>query len=184
MGDLGAALRRRSGVFYAMATSGAAFGVMFTFTQPFALGLGEERVSGLFLGYTAAAVFVRLVFGGLADRLGRQQVALGSLLLYACVVTATAALQPGWLPVFGLGFGAAHGLFYPALSAFTVEGVPRAQRGTLTALVNAAFNLGSTAMVAAGGLFARSTSYELVFVLAGLFTMSGVVALARKTRPC
>ena len=53
---------------------GAAFGAMFTFSQPFALELGITRVRGFFIAYTAAALFSRLGIGGLADRVGRLRV--------------------------------------------------------------------------------------------------------------
>jgi predicted MFS family arabinose efflux permease len=60
--------RRRAGAFVCSMAAGAGFGVMFTFTQPFALLLGASKVSGLFLGYTSCAVLVRLGLGLIIDR--------------------------------------------------------------------------------------------------------------------
>lgn len=168
----------RFGLLFAMAASGAGFGVMFTFSQPFALELGERRVSDLFLGYAAAAVFVRLALGSVADRFGRLRVALASLTLYGAIVTATAALRPGLLLPIGLVFGVAHGLFYPALSAFAMETV-RARRGMLNTLIHTSFNVGVSGMVVFCGWIAKITSYELVFLIAGSFVAGGVVALAK-----
>ena len=55
------------------ALAGVTFGAMFTFHQPYALSLGIARVSDFLVAYSLAAVVVRGVFGGVADRLGRMR---------------------------------------------------------------------------------------------------------------
>ena len=56
-----------------IALSGAAFGVMMTYPQPFSLALGRSHVRGFFIAYAIAAATVRLGFGATADRLGRDR---------------------------------------------------------------------------------------------------------------
>jgi MFS family permease len=169
-------------VMWAAAAGGAAFGVMFTFTQPLALSLGETNLSPLFAGYTAAALLVRLAFGNLADRLGRARVGGAALACYALVVACTAGLSQGYLIVVGLGFGLAHGAFYPSLNALALEKAERSERGTVGAYFNAAFNGGVLLVTYCFGQVAQAYGYRIVFLLVAVLTLSGCLALRGQMR--
>lgn len=169
-------------MLWAAAAGGAAFGVMFTFTQPLALQLGDANISPLFAGYTAAALLVRLVFGNLADRLGRARVGGAALALYSLVVAATAGLARGWLSVLGLGFGLAHGAFYPSLNALALEGVAREERGSVGAQFNAAFNSGVLLVTFGCGQVAQAYGYRVVFLLVACLSASGCFLLLSQAR--
>jgi MFS family permease len=173
---------RRLAVLWAAAAGGAAFGVMFTFTQPLALSLGDANISPLFAGYTAAALLVRLVFGNLADRLGRARVGGAALALYSLVVATTAGLARGWLGILGLGFGLAHGAFYPSLNALALEGTPREERGTVGAYFNAAFNGGVLLVTFCFGQVAQAYGYRVVFLLVACLSASGCFLLFSQAR--
>ena len=179
--SLGLATHRLA-VLWAAAAGGTAFGVMFTFTQPLALSLGDTNISPLFAGYTAAALVVRLAFGTLADRLGRARVSGAALAFYALVVVATAGLQRGWLGVVGLGFGLAHGAFYPSLNALALEGVTREERGTVGAHFNAAFNAGILLVTFSCGQLAQAYGYRVVFLLVACLSASGCFLLLSRAR--
>jgi predicted MFS family arabinose efflux permease len=157
---------------------GAAFGAMFTFSQPFALELGITHVRGFFIAYTAAALFSRLGIGSLADRAGRLRVSVGALSLYATVVLSMQHLRPGWLTPIGGFFGFAHGLFFPAFSALTLARLPNVDRGKLTALSNGAFCGGMALSGALFGPLAEHSGYPRVFLVAGLATWGAVAMLA------
>ena len=75
---LWAIVKRRRTIHYAaiIAATGSAFGVMFTYQQPFVMGLGRADVGNFFVAYSTMAILVRVVFGGLPDRLGRFRVAV------------------------------------------------------------------------------------------------------------
>jgi len=135
-------------------------------------------VRGFFIAYTAAALFSRLGIGNLADRAGRLRVSIASLALYACVVLAMQLLRPGWLAPIGAVFGLAHGLFFPAFSALTLERLQNGERGKLTALSNGAFNAGIAISGALFGVIAEHQGYPQVFLVAGLATLGGVAMLA------
>ena len=169
-------------VLWAAAAGGAAFGVMFTFTQPLALSLGETNISPLFTGYTLAALLVRLGFGNLGDRFGRARVSAGALLIYSLVVAATAGLTRGWLGALGLGFGVAHGAFYPSLNALALEHAPREKRGMIGAYFNAAFNAGTLLVTFCFGQIAQSYGYRVVFLLVASLTVTGCFALLGQPR--
>jgi MFS family permease len=166
-------------ILYVCGVSGAAFGVVFTFIAPFALELGQRHVASFFIGYTVAAIVVRIVFGNAADRYGRRNVALVGLTLYGVIVLAMSALTPGLLILFGAVFGVAHGLFYPALNALAIAGSDPSRRGTVMTYFNGAFNAGFAVSVIPCGLIAHHYGYSAVFLLAGLTTLNAVRSLAK-----
>ena len=146
--------------------SGAAFGAVFTFQQPYALALGRARVGGFFVAYAAAAILVRIGFGHVPDRFGRHRVALAALVLYAAVVLAMAAMRPGLLEVFGAVFGLAHGIFYPAINALALVGSPVHERGRIVAIFTGSFSLGLWAGPTGLGIVAAHFGYPATFVVA------------------
>ncbi len=161
------------------ALSGAAFGVMMTYPQPFALSLGRENVRGFFIAYAIAAATVRLGFGSVADRLGRDRVSVVSLTAYAAVVLWMAWLRPGWLEPIGAGFGLAHGLFYPAFNALALDAAGPRERGKVMALYNGAFNAGNSGATLSLGFLAASAGYPAVFMVAAAGVFAGVLLLVR-----
>jgi MFS family permease len=171
---------RRVGAFVCSAANGAAFGVMFTFTQPYALSLGASKVSSFFVGYTLVALSVRLFLGTLADTWGRRRVALTALVLYGLVASLTSLLRPGLLFVAGAGLGLAHGLLYPAINALAAEGVPRARRGAVMSYFFGCFNAGFAAWVLGFGVIAKSYGYPVVFLATGLLAWSAIAFVPKK----
>jgi MFS family permease len=169
-------------VMLAAVGAGAAFGVMFTFTQPLALSLGDTNMGPLFAGYTVAALGVRVFFGSAADRFGRARVSGFALAFYSLVVAVTAGLGRGWLGVVGLGFGLAHGALYPSLNALALEGVEREQRGMVGAYFNAAFNAGVFLVTFCLGQVAQAYGYRVVFLLVACFSASGSFLLWAQSR--
>jgi len=172
----------RLSILWAAAAGGAAFSVLFTFTQPLALSLGDTNISPLFTGYTLAALLVRLGFGNLADRFGRARVSGGALALYSLVVAVTAGLSRGWLGVLGLGFGLAHGAFYPSLNALALEQVPREKRGMIGAHFNAAFNAGGLLVTFCFGQIAQHYGYRVVFLAVACLSATGCFMLLGQAR--
>lgn len=175
----GAVLQRHTlSVLVAIGLAGVGFGALFAFHQPFALSLGIDRVSDFFVGYTAAAVLVRVGLGHIADRFGRKRVALAALFFYALVTLAMSQLAPGWLLLLGACFGFAHGLLYPALNALSLDGTPPAVRGKVMSSFNGSFNVGMTCSVLLLGAVADSSGYPIVFVIAAGATLASVPLLA------
>lgn len=166
------------------ALAGAAFGAMFTFSQPFALELGMKNVRGFFVAYAAAAIVVRVFLGQLSDRAGRGRVSVVSMALYALAVLWMADLRPGLLEWVGAVFGIAHGLFYPAFNALALEGAGAHGRGKIIAIFNGAFNGGWAVSGILFGLLAERSGYAMVFVYASLcaFMALGLLISAREIR--
>lgn len=159
-------LRAQLGVVAGALAAGIGFGMLATFTQPYAIGLGAEHVAVLFVGYTCTALFVRLGLGSAVDRWGRRRAAFLSLVLYGLTAFAAASLQPSWLFALGLGFGVAHGLAWPSLCALAVEGAANGRVGSALTRVQASFGIGSMAAVWCGGLMVTAFGYPVAFVVA------------------
>ncbi len=169
--------RKRFGAGFATLAAGAGFGMLVTFTQPYALSLGASHVASLFVGYTLTALAVRLGFGGAVDRWGPARAGRTALVAYAATVLAAAALRPATLFPLGLGFGFAHGLAWPALCALAVQHAEPERAGSALTRVQALFAAGNMLAVWLGGLIVHALGYPLAFVAVGLAVGGGALAL-------
>jgi len=176
-----AAPRPRGPVIVVLAVSAllaAPFSAMFTFHQPYALGLGATDLAAFFAGFTAAAVTVRVLFGTLGDRFGYRRVSMIAAGGYAAVTLATAWLQVDSLWMYGTAFGFAHGVLYPTLNALAVELAPARARGRVITLFNGAFNAGYGVSTLLWGLVAARYGYPTLFVSASLVGFGALLLLA------
>jgi len=179
--EAAAAPRPRGPVFVVLAVSAllaAPFSAMFTFHQPYALGLGATDLAGFFAGFTAAAVSVRVLFGTLGDRFGYRRVSILAAGGYGVVTLATAWLRVDWLWLYGTAFGFAHGVLYPTLNALAVELAPARARGRVITLFNGAFNAGYGVSTLLWGLVATRYGYPPLFVGASLVGFGALLLLA------
>jgi len=156
---------------------GAAFVAMFAFHQPYALSLGAERVGAFFVGFTAAALVMRLGLGGLGDRFGHLRVAAGAMLLYAVVPFAMADLSVAVLWMYGAGLGIAHGVVYPTMTALATDRVPTTTRGRIIAAYSGSFHAGSTVGALLWGQVASAVGYPRVFHGATVAVLLGLAVL-------
>ena len=170
-------LRRQLPHSIAMTTCGAAYGAVSTFYQPYVIAQGATHVSSFFVGFTIAAVSVRLLFGSLPDRIGRRRASIGSYVGFAVMVLVMTKLTPATLLPFGFLFGCAHGIFYPSLSAMCVEQASASERGRVMTLVMGSFRLGNVLSAVALGWVAELHGYRTAFVLASIASFMGVAAL-------
>jgi len=128
-------------------------------------GLGP--VATFFLSYTAAAVLTRVTAGGLGDSLGHRPVLVPALALLTASVALLATVHSRLaLAVTGVLFGAAQGLVYPTLNAFTIEQAVAGQFGRTQTLYNAAFNVGTTGGAMALGVVAEAHGHRAMFLCA------------------
>jgi MFS family permease len=162
------------------ALMGAAFSAMFTFHQPYVLLLGGKSVSPFFIGFTVAAVGMRLLFGSLGDRYGHRHVSRLAMTAYGLVAFATAWLRVGYLWAYGFAFGAAHGVLYPTLSTDGVHAAPDGARGRALALYGGAFNVGVAAATFGWGKIAEALGFPAVFFAAAGVSFLGVFVLREK----
>ncbi|HTV23966.1 MAG TPA: MFS transporter [Polyangiaceae bacterium] len=170
---------RRLGLFHSALVSGLGFGTVVTFYQPLALELGMSHVGSLFIGYTAAALGVRVAFGAWLDRFDRRSLVLLSTVVYTLVVLATAGLRPGWLFPLGVALGLAQGTLYPVSNALLFELAEPQHRGALMTYFSGSFNLGIVIATLGLGALAGHIGYRPVFVVASALTFTALPVLAR-----
>lgn len=164
--------------------AGVGFGVISTFTQPYALALGGRHVSALFIGYTVTVLVVRVGLGGVVDRFGRLPCAVAALVVYAIVSAWAAALTPEGLFALGLGFGVAHGLVWPSLSALTSERASRGHAASALARLYGAFSMGALTAVWGGGWLVKAGGYPLMFLSASaLIALGTAILFSSRKRP-
>ena len=161
------------------ALAGVTFAAAFTFHQPFALSLGIQRVSDFFVAYSITAMLVRGPLGAIADRAGRVRVTAISLALYTAAALAMTQLASLGLVLTGAAFGAAHGLFYPALNAYALENVSIDARAKVTALFNGAFNVGFSSGSLSLGYVAHGAGYTPLYAFAALCSLAALAVLPR-----
>lgn len=169
---------RRLGLFHSALVSGLGFGAVVTFYQPLALAMGISEVRSLFIGYTAAALGVRVAFGAWLDRFDRRGLVLLSTAIYTLVVLATAGLRPGWLFPLGVALGLAQGTLYPVTNALLFEIAEPEHRGALMTYFSGCFNFGFVLATIGLGALASQIGYRALFVVASVLTLTAVPVLA------
>lgn len=140
--------------------------------------LGQERnlpgYGYFFIFETVAVIFIRLVGGPLADRVGGKRiisvamvVVAASILLFSFVATLPSLIAISLL--YGLGYGAA----YPALTAAVLERTRPEDNGKALGLFTTTFDLG----VAAGSLLGGTSQFlgfTTVYLISALFPIIGI----------
>ena len=147
--------------------------IVFVFLPPFARALELPRVGPFYIAYTGAAILVRFLGGGLADRIGRERVIIPALGAMTAGILLCSGLHATWLLVMiGLLNGTAQGFVMPAANALAFERAPSGRRGQAVALYNGANLVGATLGASGFGWLVQAFGYRPAFVLA-----SGVLAL-------
>jgi MFS family permease len=179
-GSLWTVLRRGRAVrlTIAMGLAGVALASMFSFSQLMALSIGIKKVSGFFVAYTAAVITVRILLGGLIDRVGPQRASVAALVLYSIVVFSMRFLGVFGLGTMGAAFGVAHGFLFPSVMALAVTDLPLTERGRMLTLANAGF-IGGGAFVGPLGAFAARAGYPALYALAAACALGAALMMWR-----
>ena len=156
--------------------------------RPDTLGLTAGEIGWAASAYIAGAVLGALVFGRLADRLGRKQMFLATLIVYLIATVATAF---SWdiltfaVCRFFTGFGI--GGEYAAINSAIDELIPARLRGTVDLAINGTFWIG--AALGAGlsiillhpGFIGPSWGWRIAFGLGAI--LSFAILLVRRHVP-
>jgi MFS family permease len=153
---------------------GLASSIVFVFLPPFARYVGLPRVGPFYMLYTSAAIAVRFLGGRLADRLGRQQVILPSLVGLAAGILLFSVLRATWLLLLiAVINGTSHGFLYPAASALAFDRAPTGERGRTLAVYNIAVLMGGAAGAFGFGWLVELLGYRPGFLMIGLILVGG-----------
>ncbi len=169
-------------VWLVSALAGLLFGACITFASPWAIDSGFENVGLFFISYACASAGIRLVAGGLADRVGRLAVAIGAMSVYGLAPLLVMEIGRVGLILPGVLLGSAQGLYYPALNALAVEWSSSQVRATVMALYNGAFNVGFTIGSVGMGPVASGFGYPTMFGIAASASVFAILLMARMRR--
>ncbi|MBZ0168435.1 transport protein, belonging to the Major Facilitator Superfamily, of which narK is a member [Candidatus Methylomirabilis lanthanidiphila] len=159
---------------------GLASGAVFVFLPTYATQAGLSRIGGFYIAYSAAAIGIRLTCGRLSDRWGRQRVILPALLLMGSGTLGLVWLvSPVGLLVVGTLTGMAHGLLFPALSAYTIDLADSEGRGRALGAFSTAMLLGHALASFTFGIIAERFGYRLIYLLASTIVMTTFMVLCR-----
>ncbi len=152
---------------------GLVSGAVFVFLPTYATQAGLSRIGGFYIAYSVAAVGIRLTCGRLSDRWGRQRVILPAMLLMGSGTLGLVWLvSPVGLLLVGTLTGMAHGLLFPALSAYAIDLADSEERGRSIGAFTTALLLGNALASFIFGMVAEQFGYPMIYLLT-----SGIVAM-------
>lgn len=152
---------------------GLASGAVFVFLPTYATQAGLSRIGGFYVAYSVAAIGIRLTCGRLSDRWGRRRVILPALLLMASGTLGLVWLvSPIGLLVVGTLTGMAHGLLFPALSAYIIDLADAEGRGRSLGAFSTAMLLGHALASFIFGMVAEQFGYRPIYLLASAIAMA------------
>jgi MFS family permease len=161
----------------------ATWGTLLTFLPVYALDLGLTN-PGLYFSVQAAGVLtLRMLSGRLSDRFGRLQVLVPGTLLVALGVWGL-ALHPAVpsLLLLALLYGFGYATIHPASLALAADVSTGSTRSTALVLVGSTFGVGVAAGAVLMGFVLGRSSYETMFLVAGLLPVLATGALVWQWR--
>lgn len=162
---------------------GLASGAVFVFLPTYATQAGLSRIGGFYVAYSVAAIGIRLTCGRLSDRWGRRRVILPALLLMGSGTLGLVWLvSPVGLLLVGTLTGMAHGLLFPALSAYAIDVADSEERGRSIGAFSTAMLLGHALASFIFGIVAEQFGYRLIYLLASGIAITTFVILLRVRR--
>jgi predicted MFS family arabinose efflux permease len=169
-------IRREPVLWLAAATMvacGMGFGTVLTFVPTFVHVVGIARVAPFFLSYSLAAITVRLILGGLSDRIGRRRVLFPAMGVLAFAILALGSVHTvPTLVLVGLLFGAGQGMVYPTANALMVDLSHAGNLGRVQTLFAGSFSVGVAISAFVFGRVIEQYGYAVAFASA-----AGCVAL-------
>lgn len=166
------------------AVSATAAGVLVTFLPLAAANQPAWVTAGALLAQPTASTAARWLAGRLGDRHGPANLLAPGLLLAAAGIAATAVTGTpttviGGALVFGLGFG----VLQNATLTLMYARVPTGGEGAVSAIWNAAYDLGMAAGALTAGLLITPVGYPATFALTAVAILPALTLVRRDRRP-
>jgi MFS family permease len=166
-----------------MALASAGVGTISAFLPLYYNRHGWSGVGAALMAFGSAYILMRLIFGGLPDRIGGFNVAMAS------IATETLGLVTIWLaPTPGIGLagatltGLGYSLIFPALGIEALRRASTQNRGLALGVYLACFDLGIAMAGPVAGLIAQAFGLETVFpAAAGAAILAFVLTASTRT---
>ncbi len=153
-----------------------------------ALGLSSTRIGLTASAYLAGAVLGALIFGHLADRLGRKRLFTVTVGVYLVATLLTGLAWDFWsFAFFRFAVGAGIGGEYAAINSAVQEFIPARYRGRTDLAINGSWWLGAAAGAIASivlldrDIFGPDIGWRLAFILGALLAL--IVLVLRRFVP-
>lgn len=155
----------------------------FVFIRRYVDDTGIGSVGLFFSAYVALAIFERVFFGWLPDRVGRMRVLYPSFaaLTLGFFFLAGASTWVG-VALAGALCGAGHGFAFPILTAMLVDRAPDADRGSAMAFFTALFDIGMLIGGPILGAIVDAAGWSVMFAVSGVGLAAASVIFFRLDR--
>jgi predicted MFS family arabinose efflux permease len=174
-------LTRPAAIF---AASSIAAGVLVTFLPLACSDQPTWVVAAALLAQPAASTVSRWFAGRICDSHGPARLLVPGLLLSAVGMALLAATsEPALVIVGATVFGIGFGVLQNATLTLMYARVPAGGEGAVSAIWNAAYDLGMAAGALGAGLVVASVGYSVVFVLTAVVVLPALVLVRRDRRP-
>jgi predicted MFS family arabinose efflux permease len=175
-----AAIRRPAAIF---ATSTAAIGVLVTFVPLAVTGTHAWVAATALLAQPAASTGTRWLAGRIGDRRGQAcLLAPGLALAIAGMLGVAVTHSPLAVVAGAFVFGSGFGVLQNATLCLMFARAPEGSEGVVSAIWNAAYDLGMAAGALGAGLVVAHVGYAATFVLAAVVMLPGLAGVRRDRR--
>lgn len=160
---------------------GMIFGIVYSlqssFLERLASARGFHEIQAFFLAYAPTAMSLRVLFRRVPERIGRGRTLIGGLLVHACGLLCMVGIQSAaGLILPGILMGIGHCFLWPSMIDLAAGRFPNAHRGTGTAVILGASDLGMLIGFGALGELIEAAGYDvavatlavLMFIAAGI----------------